>query len=174
MYLAGVSMRRVEDITEALWGGKLSSSTISEPNKKAYVHIEDWRNRPLLGGNYPYVDVDGIYLRCNWDGEYENVAILVAIAVNENGYREVLGATEGMKEDKACWKPWAKCFRKQSTSAVLSASTATCFLLSQSPKSSWWLRCSRQSTLRRVRLLLRMPPLPGHSILAETANQFAH
>ena len=103
MYLAGVSVRRVEDITEALWGSKVSPATISELNKKAYVHIEDWRNRPLQGGRYPYVYVDGIYLRRNWGGEYENVAILVAIAVNEDGYREVLGAAEGMKEDKASW-----------------------------------------------------------------------
>jgi len=103
MYLAGVSVRRVEDITEALWGSKVSPATISELNKKAYVHIEDWRNRPLQGGKYPYVYVDGIYLRRNWGGEYENVAILVAIAVNEDGFREVLGAAEGMKEDKASW-----------------------------------------------------------------------
>ena len=41
--------------------------------------------------------VDGIYLRRNWGGEYENVVILVAIAVNEDGFREVLGAAEGMK-----------------------------------------------------------------------------
>ena len=41
MYLAGVSVRRVEDITEALWGNKVSPSTISELNKKTYVHIED-------------------------------------------------------------------------------------------------------------------------------------
>ena len=47
MYLAGVSVRRVEDITEAMWGTKVSPSTISELNKKAYVHIEDWRNRSL-------------------------------------------------------------------------------------------------------------------------------
>ena len=103
MYLAGVSVRRVEDITEALWGSKVSPATISELNKKAYVHIEDWRNRPLQGGRYPYVYVDGIYLRRNWGGEYENVAVLVAIAVNEDGFREVLGAAEGMREDKASW-----------------------------------------------------------------------
>ena len=103
MYLAGISVRRVEDITEALWGSKVSPATISELNKKAYVHIEDWRNRPLQGGRYPYVYVDGIYLRRNWGGEYENVAVLVAIAVNEDGFREVLGAAEGMKEDKASW-----------------------------------------------------------------------
>ena len=103
MYLAGVSVRRVEDITEALWGSKVSASTISELNKKAYVNIEAWRNRSLQGGKYPYVYVDGIYLKRNWGGEYENVAVLVAIAVNEDGYREVLGAAEGMKEDKASW-----------------------------------------------------------------------
>ena len=49
------------------------------------------------------VYVDGIYLRRNWGGEYENVAVLVAIAVNEDGFREVLGAAEGMQEDKASW-----------------------------------------------------------------------
>jgi transposase-like protein len=103
MYLAGVSVRRVEDITEVLWGTKVSPATISELNKKAYVHIEDWRNRPLQSGKYPYVYVDGLYLRRNWGGEYENVSILIAIAVNEDGYREVLGAAEGMKEDKASW-----------------------------------------------------------------------
>lgn len=99
MYLACVPVRRAEDITETLW----APSTISEVNKKAYVPIEDWRNRPLQGGKYPYVYVDGIYLRRNWGGEYANVAILVTISVNENGCREVLGAAEGMKEDKASW-----------------------------------------------------------------------
>ena len=103
MYLAGVSVRRVEDITEALWGSKVSPSTISELNKKAYVHIEEWRNRKLSGGEYPYIYVDGIYLRRNWGGEYENVSVLVAIGVNQDGFREVLGAAEGMKEDKQSW-----------------------------------------------------------------------
>jgi len=103
MYLAGVSVRRVEGITEALWGTKVSPATVSELNKKAYVHIEEWRNRPLQGGKYPYVYVDGIYLRRNWGGEFENVSILVALGVNEDGYSEVIGAAEGMKEDKASW-----------------------------------------------------------------------
>lgn len=103
MYLAGVSVRRVEDISEALWGSRVSASTISDLNKKAYVHIEEWRNRKLQR-KYPYVYVDGIYLKRNWGGEYENVSILVAIGVDEDGYREVIGACEGMKEDKESWK----------------------------------------------------------------------
>lgn len=42
MYLAGVSVRRIEDITEVLWGSKVSAGTISEMNKKVYGHIEEW------------------------------------------------------------------------------------------------------------------------------------
>lgn len=63
-------MRRGEDITEVLWGSKVSPATISELTKKTDVHIEGWRNRPLQGGKYPYVYVDGIYLRRNRGGEY--------------------------------------------------------------------------------------------------------
>ena len=103
MYLAGVSVRRVEDISEALWGSRVSASTISDLNQKAYVHIEEWRQRPLHG-KYPYVYIDGIYLKRNWGGEFENVSILVAIGVDEEGYREVIGAAEGMKEDKESWR----------------------------------------------------------------------
>ncbi len=118
MYLAGVSVRRVEDITEALWGTKVSPSTISELNKNAYVHIEEWRSRSLQGGKYPYVYVDGIYLRRNWGGTYENVSVLVAIAVNEDGYREVLGAAEGMKEDKASWTEFFKWLKSRGLTGV--------------------------------------------------------
>ena len=102
MYLAGVSVRRVEDVTEALWGAKVSPGTVSELNKKVYVQIEAWRNRELKS-TYPYVFLDGIYLKKNWGGTIENVAILVALGVNEDGNREVIGACEGGKEDTESW-----------------------------------------------------------------------
>ena len=62
--------------------------------------------------------VDGIYLRRNWGGEYENVAVLVAIAVNEDGFREVLGAAEGMKEDKASWVSFFQWLRGRGLNGV--------------------------------------------------------
>ena len=102
MYLAGVSVRRVEDITEALWGSRVSAGTVSKLNQKVYERIEEWRSRELLM-SYPYVYLDGIYLKRNWGGSYENVAVLVAMAVNSDGQREVIGAAEGMKEDKESW-----------------------------------------------------------------------
>lgn len=49
MYMAGVSVRRVEDITEALWGTRVSPSTVSELNQKLYERIEEWRNAPIEG-----------------------------------------------------------------------------------------------------------------------------
>ena len=102
MYLAGVSVRRVEDVTGALWGTKVSPGTISNLNKKAYEHIEQWRTRPL-SGRYPHVYVDGVHLKRSWGGEIQNVSVLVAIGVNEDGRREIIGAAEGMKEDKESW-----------------------------------------------------------------------
>ena len=90
MYLAGVSVRRVEDITEALWGTRVSPSTVSDLNKKIYGTIEAWRNRPIEG-EHPYVYLDGIVLKRSWAGEVRNVSLLVAIGVNERGFRENSG-----------------------------------------------------------------------------------
>ena len=99
MYLAGVSVRRVEDITEALWGTRVSPATVSALNQKIYEKIEAWRKRPL-SEHYPYIFVDGIWLKRSWGGEVASISVLVAIAVNSQGYREIIGVVEGSKEDK--------------------------------------------------------------------------
>ena len=62
MYLAGVSVRRVEDITQALWGTRVSASTVSDLNQKIYGKINEWLERPLVG-DFPYVYLDGIWLK---------------------------------------------------------------------------------------------------------------
>jgi putative transposase len=60
MYLAGVSVHRVEDITQALWGTRVSASTVSELNQKIYGKMNKWRERPLVG-EFPYVFLDGLW-----------------------------------------------------------------------------------------------------------------
>ena len=65
MYLAGVSVRRVEDITEALWGTRVSPSTVSELNQRIYAQIEVWRKR-RIEGDHAYVYLDGIWLKRSW------------------------------------------------------------------------------------------------------------
>jgi len=107
MYLAGVSVRRVEDITEALWGTRVSPGTVSNLNKKIYAKIEEWRQRPIEG-DHPYLYLDGIVMKRTWAGEVRNVSLLVASAVNKEGYREILGICEGAKEDKSGWSAFLR------------------------------------------------------------------
>jgi putative transposase len=107
MYLAGVSVRRVEDITEALWGTRVSPGTVSNLNKKIYAKIEEWRHRPIEG-DHPYLYLDGIVMKRSWAGEVRNVSLLVASAVNAEGYREILGICEGAKEDKSGWSAFLR------------------------------------------------------------------
>ncbi len=107
MYLAGISVRRVEDITEALWGTRVSPSTVSNLNKKIYAKIETWRNR-RIEGEHPYLYLDGIVMKRTWAGEVRNVSLLVASAVNSEGFREILGICEGAKEDKSGWSAFLR------------------------------------------------------------------
>jgi putative transposase len=107
MYLAGVSVRRVEDITEALWGTRVSSGTVSNLNKKIYAKIEEWRHR-AIEGDHPYLYLDGIVMKRSWAGEVRNVSLLVASAVNAEGFREILGICEGAKEDKSGWSAFLR------------------------------------------------------------------
>lgn len=117
MYIAGVSVRRVEDITEALWGTRVSPGTVSELNKKIYAKIDIWRNRKIEG-TYPYVYLDGIYLKRSWGGEVRNVAILVAVGVDEDGYREILGICEGAKEDEQSWSEFLRHLKQRGLKGV--------------------------------------------------------
>jgi putative transposase len=144
MYLAGVSVRRVEDITEALWGTRVSPSTVSDLNKKIYGTIEAWRNRPIEG-EHPYVYLDGIVLKRSWAGEVRNVSLLVAIAVNGEGYRDILGICEGAKEDKAGWSGFLKHLKARGLKGVRLIISDACIGLSESAAEFFpeagWQRC---------------------------------
>jgi transposase-like protein len=141
MYLAGVSVRRVEDITEALWGTRVSPSTVSDLNKKIYGTIEAWRNRPIEG-EHPYVYLDGIVLKRSWAGEVRNVSLLVAIGVNERGYREILGVCEGAKEDKTGWSAFLKHLKERGLKGIRLITSDACIGLAESvaeffPEAAW-------------------------------------
>ena len=141
MYLAGVSVRRVEDITEALWGTKVSSGTVSRLNSKIYDTIEKWRKSPIEG-HHPYVYLDGISMKRSWSGEVKNVSILVAIGVNREGYREILGVAEGAKEDKASWTAFLRYLKGRGLSGVKLIISDKCLGLIESigefyPEGKW-------------------------------------
>ena len=117
MYLAGVSVRRVEDITQALWGSRVSASTVSELNQKIYGKIDEWRQRPL-NGDFPYVFIDGLWLKRSWGGEVKNVSVLIAIGVSQSGYREILGVSEGAKEDGPSWTAFLRELKQRGLKGV--------------------------------------------------------
>ena len=117
MYLAGVSTRRIEDVSEILWGAGVSAGTVSNLNEKAYKSVEECRSRPL-SGEYPYVFIDGIYLKRSWGGSYENVSILVAIGVNGDGRREIIGCAEGFTESKDSWREFLLWLKGRGLSGV--------------------------------------------------------
>jgi transposase-like protein len=141
MYLAGVSVRRVEDITEALWGTRVSSGTVSKLNQKVYKHIEAWRNRPIEG-EYPYVYLDGVVLKRSWAGEVRNVSVLVAIGVGADGYRRILGVAEGHKEDKSGWSSFLRHLKERGLAGVQLIISDACLGLKESihdyyPEAQW-------------------------------------
>jgi transposase-like protein len=117
MYLAGVSVRRVEDITQALWGTRVSSGTVSKLNKKIYESIEQWRMKELTG-EYPFIYLDGISLKRSWGGEVKNVSVLVCIGVNQEGCREVVGVAEGAREDQESWRTFLRYMKQRGLKGV--------------------------------------------------------
>jgi transposase-like protein len=145
MYLAGVSVRRVEDITQALWGTRVSPSTVSELNQKIAVQIEAWRHQPIEG-EHAYVFVDGIWLKRSWGGEVKNVSILLAIGVNQDGYREVLGVMEGAKEDKASWTNFLRYLKERGLKGVRLFVSDKCLglieTLAEFYPQAYWQRCA--------------------------------
>jgi len=145
MYLAGVSVRRVEDITQALWGTRVSPGTVSNLNQKIYKRIEEWRSRPITG-EYPYVYLDGIVLKRTWADEVRNVSILVAIGVSADGYREILGVCEGAKEDKSGWGAFLRDLKKRGLKVVRLVISDACLGLVESVSEIYpeakWQRCT--------------------------------
>ena len=145
MYLAGVSVRRVEDVTEALWGTRVSSGTVSKLNQKVYKHIERWRTQPIEG-RYPYVYLDGIVLKRSWGGEVKNVSVLAAIGVDQAGFRRILGVAEGHKEDKSGWLGFLKYLKERGLSGVRLIISDACLGLTEAASEVFpeadWQRCT--------------------------------
>jgi transposase-like protein len=144
MYLAGVSVRRVEDITQALWGTRVSPGTVSKLNQKIYERIEAWRNRPIEG-EFPYVYLDGIVLKRTWADQVRNVSVLVAIGVAADGYRKVLGVVEGAKEDRSGWSGFLRHLKNRGLSGVQLFISDACIGLIESVGQFYpdakWQRC---------------------------------
>jgi transposase-like protein len=102
-YLLGVSTRRVEKLVEQLGIKQLSKSQVSEMSRLLDAQVEAFRNRPLDAGPYTFVWVDALVIKVREHGRTINVHALVAVGVNADGGREVLGLEISSDEDGAGW-----------------------------------------------------------------------
>lgn len=101
-YVQGVSTRRVEDLVQSLGIEKMSKSQVSMLTKSLDSSVKAFRERKLEG-RFPYIWLDALYFKSREGGRIANVAALIAVGVNEEGHREVLGIDVVTGEDGAGW-----------------------------------------------------------------------
>jgi putative transposase len=102
-YLLGVSTRRMEKLVETLGITRLSKSQVSVMAKEPDEQVEAFRTRPLDAGPYTFLAADALVLKVREGGRTINVHALLAVGVNADGYREILGLQVTSAEDGAGW-----------------------------------------------------------------------
>jgi transposase-like protein len=117
MYVQGVSTRKVAEITEELCGFDISSTQVSRCAKHLDEELEKFRKRPLMG-KYAYVYFDAEYEKVRHDHSVINMATLIAIGVNEDGKREVLGISSKLSEAEVHWRAFFEEFQSRGLSGV--------------------------------------------------------
>lgn len=103
MYVQGVSTRKVKAITEELCGHTFSASAVSQINLKLDTDLEQFARRPLEE-DYPYLVLDARYERVREDGVIRSRAVLIAVGINWEGRRCVLGVELANRETSSSWK----------------------------------------------------------------------
>lgn len=102
MYVQGVSTRKVAAITEQLCGFSVSSTQVSQAAQALDATLEAWRTRPLAA--CPYVYLDARYERVRRNGLVQKAAVLIAVGVDEQGRRSILGVSVALSEHEVHWR----------------------------------------------------------------------
>lgn len=101
-YVQGVSTRKMSALTEELCGKELSSSQVSRFSKVLDEEVEKFKNRAL--GSYLYLFIDAEYEKVRYEGTVHSLAVLKAVGVNKEGYREILGISCSLSEAEVHWR----------------------------------------------------------------------
>lgn len=156
-YVQGVSTRRVEDLVQALGIDRMSKSQVSELTKELDAVVRTFRERPLQGC-FRYVWLDALMIKCREGGRIVNVACLVAVGVNEEGRREVLGVDVVTTEDGAGWLAFLRSLKARGLRGVelciSDAHTGLKEAIASVMPGASWQRC-RTHFMRN--LLMRVP-----------------
>jgi putative transposase len=164
-YALGVSTRKVEDLVQALGIEKLSKSQVSQLAKELDGVVKSFRERPLVG-NFTYLWLDALVMKCREGGRIVNVACLVGVGVNDDGRREILGLDVVTAEDGAGWLAFLRGLRARGLKGVkLVVSDAHPGLrdaIDSVLRGTSWQRCRTHF----VRNLLTRVPKAAHAIVA--------
>jgi putative transposase len=115
-YVAGVSTRKVDQVVESL-GLRISKSEVSRICAGLDEQVEAFRNRPLEG-RYPYLWLDAKVEKVRDGGRVVQKALVLAYAVHESGYREVIGLDVGECETEAFWRSFLRSLAKRGLTGV--------------------------------------------------------
>lgn len=117
-YVEGVSTRKMDRLVQAMGIAGISKSKVSEMAKSLDEMVEKFRNRQLKRGPYRYVWLDATVVKCREFGSVDNVAIVAAIGVNDEGYREILGVEIFTSEDETSWTAFLRDLVERGLSGV--------------------------------------------------------
>jgi putative transposase len=101
-YVHGISTRAVDDLVKAMGGTGISKSQVSRLCEEIDERVRAFLSRPIEG-HWPYLWIDATYLKSRHGGRIVSVAVIVAVAVNLDGRREVLGVATGASEAEVFW-----------------------------------------------------------------------
>ena len=111
MYLQGVSTRKVNKIMQTLCGYEVTSSQVSRVTQELDEALDAWRNRPL--GAFPYVILDARYEKARVDGKVRDCAVLIAIGIDPEGKRSVLGVSVALSEAEVHWRSFLESLQRR-------------------------------------------------------------
>jgi transposase-like protein len=117
MVVNGISTRKVSKVVETLCGTSFSKSTVSKICSELDGPIEAFKERPIKG-EYPYVTVDATYFKVREDHRIISKALMVAYAVNGEGYREIIGFDVFPNESNDTWTAFFQGLRRRGLSGV--------------------------------------------------------
>ena len=101
-YIQGISTRSVDDLVQAMGGTGVSKSQVSRLCEEIDTRVDAFLHRPIEG-DWPYLWIDATYVKVRQEGRIVSVAVIIAVGVNSDGRREVLGMDIGASEAEPFW-----------------------------------------------------------------------
>ena len=168
-WIGGVSTRRVDELVQAMGLSGISKSTVSKLCKDIDERVGEFLNRPLVGG-WPYLWLDATYLKVRQGGRIVSIAAIIAVAVNTDGRREIIGLGTGPSEAETFWTEFMRGLKARGLDGVklvisdahtgLKAAIARVF-------DATWQRCR----VHWMRNALAHVPRSQHTVVAAAIRQ---